>query len=80
VIGVQQSINESELPRAYIALRPGAKLTEAQVKEFTKDKLARYKQLDGGIRFIDKVPRNANAKIQKTELKKLAKKELGARL
>ncbi|OAL36965.1 hypothetical protein AYO20_03734 [Fonsecaea nubica] len=80
VIGVQAAIDESELPRAYIVVRPGTTVTEAEIREFTKDKLARYKQFDGGIRFIDKVPRNANGKIQKAELRELVKKELGAKL
>lgn len=72
VIGVQNSIEESELPRAYIAVQLGATITEAEVKSFIKDKLARYKQLDGGIRFVDTIPRNGNGKIQKNILKKMA--------
>ena len=80
VVGVQHSIHESELPRAYIAVRPGTKLTESEVREFTREKLARYKQLDGGIRFVDKVPRNINGKILKNELRHMVEREIGSRL
>ncbi|KIX08512.1 uncharacterized protein Z518_03168 [Rhinocladiella mackenziei CBS 650.93] len=80
VVGVHCSVDKSELPRAYIVVKPGTVLTEAEVREFTRDKLARYKQLDGGIRFVDKVPRNANGKIQKTELRQMVKQEMSARL
>ncbi|KEF59596.1 uncharacterized protein A1O9_04442 [Exophiala aquamarina CBS 119918] len=72
VIGIQHSIEESELPLAYIAVKPGAVVTEADVRTFTQDRLARYKQLEGGIRFLDSIPRNGNGKIQKNVLKKMA--------
>lgn len=72
VVGVQNSVDESELPRAYIAVQPGATVTEADIRNFTKDRLARYKQLDGGIVFVDSISRNGNGKIQKKDLKKMA--------
>lgn len=71
VIGIQCSIEESELPLAYVVVQPGAIVPEADIRKFTEDRLARYKQLDGGIRFLDSIPRNANGKIQKNVLKKM---------
>lgn len=75
VIGIQNSIEESELPLAYVAVQPGAIVTEAEIRNFTKHRLARYKQLDGGIRFLERIPRNGNGKIQKNVLKKMAAQE-----
>lgn len=80
VFGVQRSIDESELPGAFIVTRPGAALTETDVREFTRERLARYKQLDGGIRFMDQLPRNANGKVMKNELRQRMKREMGVKL
>jgi 4-coumarate--CoA ligase len=80
VIGLQRSMGESELPRAFIVARLGSRITARDVREFTKDRLARYKQLDGGIVFVDKVPRNANGKLQKGDLRRMVHNEIAARL
>lgn len=69
VVGVQRSTDESELPATYIVVRPGCKLAETEVHDFTRSRLAGYKQLRGGVRFIDQLPRNANGKVMKSELK-----------
>ncbi|KAF2718043.1 AMP-binding enzyme [Polychaeton citri CBS 116435] len=67
-----------ELPRAYIIRRPGegGKLTETDVHEFTKDKLASFKRLCGGIVFTDAIPKNQSGKILKRTLREQAKKEM----
>ena len=43
-------------------------------------RLAKYKNLDGGVRFVDSIPRNQNGKVVKKVLKEQAKREVGARL
>ncbi|KAI5460438.1 putative AMP-binding enzyme [Mariannaea sp. PMI_226] len=75
VIGVTFE-NDNELPRAYIVPRPGSNLTEAQVHDYMKDRLARFKQLAGGIRFVTAIPKLASGKILKRVLKEDAKREL----
>ena len=83
VIGVQFSRDESQLPRAYVVRRPGpagSSLSEDEVKEFMKRKLAQYKRLDGGVRFVDAIPKSASGKILKRLLRDEAKREIGARL
>jgi len=80
VIGIQHSKEESELPRAYLVRRPGSVLTEEDVRRYSSERLARYKNLDGGIRFVDEIPKNASGKILKNQLREQAKKEIGARL
>ena len=81
VIGVesrQPGEEPTELPRAYVVRRPGTReqdLTEEMVKDYVKPKLARYKWLEGGVRFVDVIPKSANGKILKRILRDEAKKE-----
>jgi acyl-coenzyme A synthetase/AMP-(fatty) acid ligase len=79
VIGIQYSATESELPRAYVVKRPspeGQKLTEEDVYNYVAERLAKFKRLDGGIRFVDAIPKNASGKILKRLLREEAKKEI----
>lgn len=79
VIGVQKSVDDSEYPRAYVVRRPspeGAALTEDIVKNYVGERLAKYKRLDGGVIFLDAIPKNPSGKILKRVLREMAKKEL----
>lgn len=81
VIGVQKSVDDSEYPRAYIVRRPspeGAALTEDVVKNYVAERLAKYKRLEGGVVFMDAIPKNPSGKILKRILRELAKKELSS--
>lgn len=80
VIGIQYSIEDSELPRAYVVARPGATVTEQEVRDYARERLARYKNLDGGIKFVESIPKNASGKILKNQLREQARREVGARL
>ncbi|KAE9993045.1 hypothetical protein EG327_006827 [Venturia inaequalis] len=80
VVGVQNSHGDSEVPRAYVVRRPGSSLTEEDVRKYSSEKLAKYKSLDGGVRFVDAIPKNASGKILKNLLREQAKKEMGAKL
>ncbi len=83
VIGVQFGRDESQLPRAYIVKRSGPegeKLTANDVKRHMEEKLAKYKRLDGGVRFVGVIPKNPSGKILKRILRDEAKKEMEAKL
>jgi acyl-CoA synthetase (AMP-forming)/AMP-acid ligase II len=84
VIGVYPSgVDGGELPRGYVVRRPGAegaKLTADEVKRYSGTRLARYKALEGGVVFVDAIPKNASGKIMKTTLREQAKREMGSRL
>lgn len=83
VIGIQYSKDEGQLPRAYIVKRPGSDgdgLNEGKVKRFMDVRLAKYKRLDGGVIFMNAIPKNASGKILKRLLRDEAKKELKAKL
>ncbi|KAF7547164.1 hypothetical protein G7Z17_g7910 [Cylindrodendrum hubeiense] len=75
VIGVMRE-NNDELPRAYIVRTPGSNLTESQVHDYMKGRLARYKQLAGGIKFVPSIPKLASGKILKRILREDAQREL----
>jgi 4-coumarate--CoA ligase len=78
------SVAHSEVPRAYIVRMPRSKISENEVKSFVEDRLAQYKQLRGGVVFIDDLPKNVLGKILRRELRERGimevKKERAAKL
>ncbi|KAF2750205.1 4-coumarate-CoA ligase [Sporormia fimetaria CBS 119925] len=69
----------SEVPRAYVVPRKMGALSEEEVKHFVKKHFADYKQLRGGVRFVDELPKNAVGKILRRELRDRAKAEEGVK-
>ncbi len=57
--------------KAFVVLRDGAKLNEAQVQEHVKQNLARYKA-PREVVFVERLPRNATGKVLKRELQGVA--------
>lgn len=68
----------TDLPRAYVVPIDRSKINEDEVKEYVKARLAPYKQLRGGVAFIDEIPKNAIGKFLRRELRERAKKEIRA--
>lgn len=80
VIGLKPPPNsDAELPRAYVVRREGTSMTEDDVKGLIKERLASYKQLTGGVKFLDEIPKSASGKILKRVLRDEAEKEAGER-
>lgn len=92
VIGVEDTEQHTEVPRAYIVHAKkgkdaGDKETGMPTKETEKDaqdimdwtasKVANHKRLRGGVRFIDEIPKSASGKILRRMLKERVKKEAG---
>ncbi|KAK3308999.1 uncharacterized protein B0T15DRAFT_491539 [Chaetomium strumarium] len=75
VVGV--TIQGEELPRAYVVPRPGSKASEQDVARWMEGKVTRYKQLKGGVVFVDAVPKNPSGKILRKQLRDRAQKEVG---
>lgn len=68
----------SDLPRAYVVRQEGsAVVSEEEVCEWVKGRLAEYKQLRGGVVFLDQIPKNAIGKYLRRELRERAKVEVG---
>ncbi|KAJ5688520.1 hypothetical protein N7462_002912 [Penicillium macrosclerotiorum] len=79
VIGIAALEGDSEYPRAYVVRRPGNEgqsLTEKEVQNFILERLAKYKALRGGVKFVGAIPRNPSGKILKRILREQAKKEI----
>ena len=58
----------------------GAEITEQEIKDFVKANVADYKQLRGGVVFLDVIPKSPSGKILRKDLRELAKKEPKAKL
>lgn len=56
VVGV--TIDGEEFPRAYIEKTSGATLTEKELANWMASRVTRYKQLRGGVVFVDAIPKN----------------------
>ncbi|KAL6245817.1 hypothetical protein RBB50_006970 [Rhinocladiella similis] len=79
VIGVPATSEiDGEVPRAYVVRRPGVNetdLSERDVVEYAGQALSKYKRIEGGVKFVDVIPKNASGKILKRILRDEAKKE-----
>jgi acyl-CoA synthetase (AMP-forming)/AMP-acid ligase II len=53
--------------KAFVVLRDGAQLSEAEVQQYVKENLARYKA-PREVVFLEQLPRNATGKVLKREL------------
>jgi 4-coumarate--CoA ligase len=51
-------------------------VTEDEVKEFVKARMAPYKQLRGGVVFVDELPKNGLNKLLRRELRDRAVAEI----
>lgn len=83
VIGVWDGDRQTEVPRGYVVHREqfeGARLTAEKVAEFVSSNVASYKQLRGGIEFVDEIPKSASGKILRKELRQRAGKSHKSKL
>jgi benzoate-CoA ligase len=56
--------------KAFVVLKQGASVTEAELKAFVKDRLAPYKY-PRSIEFVADLPKTATGKIQRFKLREL---------
>lgn len=78
VVGMYSADRATELPRAYIVPTKGYTGNEdlaKQVSGWLDQKVAPYKRLRGGIRFVDEIPKSAAGKILRRVLSDQAKQE-----
>jgi len=60
-----------EEPGAIVHLKPGGTATEAELRQFVRERLANFKVPVKIVFWPETLPRNANGKIMKSELKKV---------
>ncbi|KAI0204000.1 hypothetical protein F4808DRAFT_416582 [Astrocystis sublimbata] len=86
VIPAHDRQRETEVPRAYLVLKPGVAGDETKAQEIVTwldGRVADHKKLRGGVRFINEIPKNASGKLLRRVLKDQAKAEdraMGAKL
>lgn len=73
VVGI--TLHGEELPRAYVVLKEGARAKTGgkEIQSFLAGRVAKHKQLAGGVKFIEEVPKLASGKIVRKVLKEWAK-------
>jgi len=57
-----------ESPHAFVVLRPGASVSEDELKQFARDHLAHFK-VPQWVSFVHELPKTATGKIQKYALR-----------
>lgn len=70
VIGVPLKDSNTEAPRAFVVRSNNQRpfLTSEEVYNFAQKHLASYKALDGGVVFINEIPRTASGKVLRRKL------------
>lgn len=76
VVGVRDEKAENDIIFGFIKKKANEPdmISEQYVHNYLNSKVVDEKKLRGGIHFIDMVPKTATGKINRAELKKLAKK------
>jgi 4-coumarate--CoA ligase len=64
VVGVLDE-RSGEVPRAFVVCKPNCNLTENDVHNYLNPRVATFKQLAGGVRFVSEIPKNAAGKIER---------------
>ena len=76
VVGLM--VDGNEYPRAYVVVHSGTAgdhLTEADIQRYVAGMVAKHKQLIGGVRFKQMIPRLLSGKIMRSVIKEWAKED-----
>jgi 4-coumarate--CoA ligase len=77
VVGYWNEEEQTEVPRAFIVLQAGNEASKELAQEIARwleGRVAHYKRLRGGIRFVAEIPKNPSGKI----LRRLLKQQMAA--
>lgn len=75
VVGIHSDSHASEVPRAYVVLKPQMKPGVDKAEEIAlwlQNRLASFKWLRGGVEFIAAIPKNPSGKILRRVIKSAA--------
>ncbi|XP_063226320.1 uncharacterized protein LOC134533057 [Bacillus rossius redtenbacheri] len=70
VVGVPDE-RAGEIPRAFVVLGKDSPVTECDIVDHLEPRVAPYKRLAGGVRFVDAIPRSPAGKVLRQQLKTL---------
>ncbi|KAK5649624.1 hypothetical protein RI129_000653 [Pyrocoelia pectoralis] len=71
VVGVPHSIL-GEAPKAFVVRKRDSNVTPRSIENYVKERVVNYKQLVGGVSFIDSIPRSPSGKILRNQLKEMS--------
>ena len=59
------------MPLAYVVLKSPfiGRLSNTDIQHWLSSRVAKYKRLEGGVIFIDRIPKSPTGKIQRKELR-----------
>jgi 4-coumarate--CoA ligase len=66
--------DHTEVPRAYVVADP-KQISGEQIKKWVAEHVSSFKQLRGGVVFLDAIPKSASGKILRKDLREMARKE-----
>lgn len=72
--GVNLKDGTGEVPRAFVVRSldsPETRVTSDEIYKYARQQLASYKALDGGVVFVEEIPRTASGKIQRFKLSQM---------
>ncbi|XP_013194076.2 uncharacterized protein LOC106137718 [Amyelois transitella] len=67
-----------EEPTAFVVKEPGVQVTEKELVDYVASEVSPYMQLRGGVRFIDKIPRNTRGKALRRNLRELLNENINS--
>ena len=80
VIAIQYDPYSGEVPLAFVVLKPGTKNTnpaelEADIQGYVRERKSESKWIEGGVRFVEEIPRSPIGKILRRVLRDRVKAE-----
>ena len=76
IVGIRDSYL-GEVPKAFVVLRPGVPRdtsTADELMQYVKSKASRAKWIEGGVEFLDEIPKSASGKILRRVLRDRVKR------
>lgn len=67
VIGIPH-LSFGEIPKAFIVRRPKSTVSSNDIQNFVANQVSSFKQIRGGVQFVDNIPKTASGKILRHEI------------
>lgn len=82
VTAILDAARATELPVAFVVLKPAARslqpqAVETQIHQWLNARIANHKKLRGGIKFVDSIPKSPSGKILRRKLKEMLNRSQG---
>ncbi|XP_017787248.1 PREDICTED: 4-coumarate--CoA ligase 1-like [Nicrophorus vespilloides] len=68
VIGIPDE-KHGESPKAFVVLKKGSNTSAEDISKYVAEKVVNYKQLTGGVVFLESIPKTASGKILRKDLR-----------